>query len=76
MFNVTILNPKHVVYDGEAESVFVPGDLGEFELLSMHAPIVSLLKPGKVVIDWKTSIPIKNGMLKFDNNECVILIEE
>ena len=68
------MNP--MVYEGEAESVFVPGDLGEFELLSMHAPIVSLLKPGKVVIDWKTSIPIKNGMLKFDNNECVILIEE
>lgn len=71
-----ILNPKHVIYDGDAESVFLPGDLAEFEILEFHAPIVSLLRPGKVVVDWKTSIPIKKGMVKFDNNECMILVEE
>ena len=73
---VTILNPKHVLYDGEAASVFLPGDLAEFELLDHHAPIVSLLRPGAVTVDWKTSIPIKKGMVKFDNNECMILVEE
>ena len=76
MFHVTILNPKHVVYEGDAESVFLPGDQGEFEILTFHVPIVSLLKPGKVVVDWKTSVPIKNGMVKFDKGECVILVEE
>lgn len=73
---VTIFNPKHVLFEGEAKSVFLPGDMAEFELLDFHAPIVSLLKAGKVVIDWETSIPIKKGMVKFDNNECVILVEE
>ena len=76
MFRVTILNPKHVVYEGEAESVFLQGDRGEFEVLTMHAPIVSLLRPGNVIIDWKEAIPIKSGMVKFDRNECVILVEE
>jgi len=74
--NVTILNPKHVIFDGEAYSVFLPGDMAEFELLDFHAPIVSLLRPGRVVVDWKTSIPIKKGMVKFDDNECMILVEE
>ena len=73
---VTILNPKHVLFDGEAESVFLPGDLAEFELLDFHAPIVSLLRPGVVTVDWKTTIPIRNGMVKFDNNECMILVED
>lgn len=73
---VTILNPKHVVFEGEAESVFLPGDQAEFELLDFHAPIVSLLRPGNVVVDWHRSIPIKKGMVKFDNNECMILVEE
>ena len=73
---VTILNPKHVLFDGEAGSVFLPGDLAEFELMDFHAPIVSLLRPGNVIVDWKTSIPIKKGMIKFDNNECMILVEE
>jgi len=73
---VKILNPKHVLFVGEAQSVFLPGDMAEFELLDFHAPIVSLLRPGSVVVDWKTRIPIKRGMVKFDRNECMILVEE
>jgi len=73
---VKILNPKHIVFEGEAKSVFLPGDLAEFEILDYHAPIISLLRPGKVVVDWRNVIPIKRGMVRFDNNECVILVEE
>jgi F-type H+-transporting ATPase subunit epsilon len=73
---VVILNPKHVIFDGEAKNVFLPGDMAEFELMDFHAPIVSLLRPGKVIVDWKTTIPIKKGMVKFDMNECTVLVEE
>jgi F-type H+-transporting ATPase subunit epsilon len=73
---VKILNPKHVLFEGEAKSVFLPGDLAEFEIMDYHCPIVSLLRPGRVVIDWEKAIPIKNGMVKFDKNECMILVEE
>lgn len=75
-FRLKVLNPKHVLYDGPAESVFLPGDEGEFELLAHHAPIVSLLRDGFVVVDWKTRIPIRRGMVRFLENECVILVEE
>ena len=73
---VTILNPKHVLYEGEARSVFLPGDMAEFELLVYHAPIVSLLRPGQVTVDWNVSVSIKKGMVKFDQNECMILVEQ
>lgn len=72
---VTILNPKHVLFEGEARSVFLPGDMAEFELLDHHAPIVSLLRAGRVTMDWEKTISITKGMVKFDNNECVILVE-
>jgi F-type H+-transporting ATPase subunit epsilon len=72
---VTILNPKQVIYEGEAKSVFCPGDIAEFELLDHHIPIVSLLRKGNVVVDWERSIPIKQGMLTFENDECMILVE-
>lgn len=65
-----------MVYEGEASQVFLPGMSAEFELLDHHAPIVSLLKAGNVIVDWETVIPIKNGMVKFDSNECVVLMEE
>ena len=74
-FSLRILNPKHVVFQGEAESVFLPGDAGEFELLAYHVPIVSLLKEGEIVVDWKTRIPIKRGMVRFLGEECVVLLE-
>jgi F0F1-type ATP synthase epsilon subunit len=50
--------------------------MAEFELLDFHAPIVSLLRPGNVVVDWKRTIPIKKGMVTFDKNECMVLVEE
>lgn len=75
-FSLRILNPKHVVFQGEAESVFLPGDAGEFELLAYHVPIVSLLKEGEIVVDWKTRIPIKRGMVRFLGEECVVLLEQ
>jgi F-type H+-transporting ATPase subunit epsilon len=73
---VQILNPKHVLFEGEAKSVFLPGDLAEFEILDHHAPIVSLLNRGEVVLDWEKKIPITRGMVKFDRNECIILVEQ
>ncbi|MCX7591206.1 MAG: F0F1 ATP synthase subunit epsilon [Kiritimatiellae bacterium] len=73
---VTILNPKHVLFEGEARSVFLPGDIAEFEILDFHAPILSLLRPGVVTLDWKRQIRIKRGIVKFDQNECTILVDE
>jgi len=72
---VTILNPKRVLFEGEAKSVFLTGDIAEFEILDYHAPILSLLRPGYVTIDWTTKVPIRKGMVRFDNNECVIITE-
>jgi len=73
---LTILSPKQVIYEGEAKSLFLPGDRAEFELLDYHAPILSLLLPGDVVVDWEERIPISKGIVRFDNNECVILVEQ
>jgi len=75
-FSLKVLNPKHVVFEGMAESVFLPGDAGEFELLAYHVPIISLLREGEIVVDWKTRIPIKRGMVRYCDEECVILLEE
>ena len=73
---LTVLSPKQTIFEGEAKSIFLPGDLAEFEILDYHAPIVSLLRSGNVVVDWENSIPIRRGMVKFDRNECMILVEE
>jgi len=43
-----IVTPEASIFQGEVESVTVPGVTGYFQLLNHHAPIVSLLQAGKV----------------------------
>ena len=45
-----ILTPDKKVYEGEVTSVTVPGTAGSFEILNNHAPIISTLEDGKVII--------------------------
>ena len=46
--NIKILTPELVVFEGEIESVLLPGELGVFHILNNHAPVVFSLKEGKV----------------------------
>lgn len=46
--NIKILTPEHVVFEGEVNSVLLPGKNGEFHIMKNHAGIVSSLINGKV----------------------------
>jgi F-type H+-transporting ATPase subunit epsilon len=50
-FHFEIVSPEKLVFSGDVEAVIVPGTEGEFTVLKDHAPLVSSLKPGFVVID-------------------------
>jgi len=73
---VTILTPARTLYEGDVWSVFLPGTSGEFEIMNNHKPIMSLLKEGQIVLDWKKAVPLKKGIVKAFHNEVVALIEE
>lgn len=45
-----IVSPEATLFSGEVISVTVPGVNGEFEMLTNHAPIVSVLKEGHIKI--------------------------
>ena len=72
----TIMTPARTLYEGETWSVFLPGVEGEFEIMKNHKPIMSLLKKGQIVLDWKKTVPLKKGIVKVFHNEVVALIEE
>lgn len=58
-----IITPEYVIFDGEVDSVVVPGKKGSFQMLQNHAPIVSTLEKGKVAIYTHTSefVDYRNG---------------
>lgn len=73
-----ILTPDKTVFTGEVTSVTVPGTLGSFEVLKDHAPIISTLEDGKVVIRTgkdSQSMFIKGGVIEVINNKIIVLAE-
>ncbi len=46
-----IVSPEATLFSGEVKSVTVPGINGEFQMLKDHAPVVSLLQNGNVIVD-------------------------
>jgi F-type H+-transporting ATPase subunit epsilon len=50
-FHFEIVSPEKLVFSGDVEAVAIPGTEGEFTVLKDHAPIISSLKPGVVVVD-------------------------
>ena len=48
MLRLKVISPEKILFDGDVESVTVPGTLGEFEVLENHAPIISSLNAGKM----------------------------
>lgn len=51
-----IVSPEATLFAGEVISVTVPGINGEFQMLTDHAPIVSLLQNGNVIVDGNITL--------------------
>ena len=75
-FKCTIMTPDTLIYENEIQSLFLTGDKGEYELLPYHYPVLGILKEGNIIIDWRESISVKFGLVRFFANDCIILIEQ
>ncbi len=75
-FKLSIMTPEALLYQNEVESVFFTGDQGEYELLPYHYPVIGILKQSNIIINWRESVPIKFGLVKFFANDCIVLVEE
>ena len=57
MLKLKIVSPERIEFDGEVDSVLVPGTMGQFEILNDHAPIISTLQKGFVEYGTNGSYP-------------------
>ena len=74
--HLEIITPEQTLYNGEVESVLLPGSFGDFQLLNNHAPIVSTLKKGKIKIIGKLNIEIEvRDKFEYNENDTSINIE-
>ena len=50
-FHFELVSPDKILFNGRAQAVLVPGDEGDFQVLSDHAPVMTAVRPGVVGID-------------------------
>ena len=79
ILGVNLVTPRGVVAHTDADSVQAPGELGEFELLPGHVPMLTALRPGVLTIGTKARqrYAVSSGYLRVDPSGAVeILVEQ
>jgi F-type H+-transporting ATPase subunit epsilon len=76
---IEIITPDRKIYEGEIKSVRVPGKKGSFQVLKDHAPIISTLETGSVIIidqaNIETVFEINSGVIEVKANKIILLAE-
>lgn len=76
---IEIITPDRKVYEGEIKSVRVPGKKGSFQVLKDHAPIISTLEKGSVIIvdqaNKEIVYEIDGGVIEVKMNKIILLAE-
>ena len=71
---VSILEPKKVVWEGQAKEVRLPAQDGDVCVLDFHQPFLIRLRKGIVKSD-KARTAIKDGIAFLRSNKLVIFAE-
>lgn len=74
-----LVAPERVLFTGEVEAVLLPGSEGELTVLPGHAPLMTALKTGYVVITNHTSVGsrvlVRGGFAEINAEGCTVLAE-
>lgn len=77
--NFTIVKPDGIVYQDEVEKLTIPTEAGEITILDNHAPMVSVLKAGELIIHKSGNIvnlSVAGGVIEIKpNNEISIMAD-
>lgn len=76
--NVQIITPDSKAYAGDALSVTIPTTSGEITVLAHHAPLVSTLAPGTLIVRDGSGdhlFAVARGMVEVDGTSVRILTD-
>jgi F-type H+-transporting ATPase subunit epsilon len=76
---IEIITPDKKVYEGDIKSVRVPGKKGSFQVLKDHAPIISTLEQGRVIMvemeGEEKIFEISSGVIEVKANKIILLAD-
>jgi F-type H+-transporting ATPase subunit epsilon len=76
---IEIITPDKKIFEGDIRSIRVPGKKGSFQVLKDHAPIISTLENGPVIIIDQSGTEIRyqinGGVIEVKQNLIILLAE-
>ncbi|CAM5775837.1 ATP synthase epsilon chain [Labrys miyagiensis] len=80
-FQFELVTPEKLLFSGPVDSVVVPGSEGDFEVLPLHAPVMSTIRPGVIVVKETGAASsrrlfVRGGFADVNPNGLTILAEQ
>ena len=78
-FDLSIISAESKVFEGKVENILVPGMVGDFLVLSNHAPCISSIRPGFLEFSEGTSDKqryfVSGGIIEVNNDMVSVLVD-
>ena len=78
-FDVAVVSPQKLLFEGPARYVVVPAHDGQLGILSNHAPLMALLGDGQLRVETSMGtlrFSVAGGFVQVVNNRVSVLSEE
>lgn len=78
-FHLDLVAPDKLTFSGEVDQIDVPGLEGDFGVFALHAPTVSLLRPGIITVyvgGQKTSFVVMGGFIEVSPQGTVTVLAD
>jgi F-type H+-transporting ATPase subunit epsilon len=79
-FDISLVTPDGAAFEGQAEMIIVPGQIGEIGVLARHAPLIATLKAGSTRIhlgggDEAIVFATGSGFFQMLNDRAIALVD-
>lgn len=78
-FKFELVSPERVLVSAEASEAIVPGMDGQFTVLAGHAPVISTLRPGTLVVrltSGERRVYVRGGIAEVEPDSLTILAQQ
>ena len=76
--DISIISPDEEIFNGQGEGIQLPGSEGRFEIKKGHAPMISTLGNGQILVrtsDGDKTFEAEGGVVEVLKDQVIVLVE-
>lgn len=76
---IDVITPRKIEFQGEVKIISLPTFMGQISILEGHAPLISVLKPGRLRLKTpkeEFSLDVEGGVFLVSQNKATLLLKD